>query len=77
MLSKDQKRLRAGTKGSEPAGATISQDIELTETARLSAAAQTAIGRKLRFVYDEVVHQPLPHGILNLLKKLEHKEREE
>jgi hypothetical protein len=39
--------------------------------ARLSADAQSIIGRKLKAMYDEVVKEPVPDRFLDLLARLD------
>ena len=38
---------------------------------KLDEAAQAAIGRQLRAVYSEIVQQPVPDQLLQLLEELE------
>lgn len=44
--------------------------------AKLSPSAQDVIGRKLKAIYDEIVQQPVPANLLDLLQELERKEGE-
>jgi hypothetical protein len=43
-------------------------------TPGLEAELQAHIGRQLRAVYDEVVHEPVPERFLKLLEDLERKQ---
>ena len=41
----------------------------------VSAVVQGSLGHKLRATYDELLRQPLPDDIANLLEAIEQKER--
>ena len=42
--------------------------LTLTPETRLDRAIQDRIGRELRKLYDEVLHEPVPEKLLALLK---------
>ena len=44
---------------------------ELPEKLKAARACQRAIGRELRLIYDEVVHEPLPSDLLQLLRGID------
>ncbi len=39
-----------------------------------SLKRQKALGLRLRSIFDDVVHEPVPNTFLDLLEKLDHKE---
>jgi Anti-sigma factor NepR len=44
-------------------------------SARLDAAAEARIGRKLKAMYDQVLNEPVPDHLMDLLGKLDQKTR--
>ena len=53
------------------------QSIETAPNVRLNARAQAMIGQRLKAVYNELVQEPVPEHLLQLLEELERKEGKE
>ena len=64
-----------GTTTPSVGGEPILPDEQTWEDVTLDEATQAMIGRRLRDVYDAIVHEPVPDSLLQLLDELERKEQ--
>ena len=53
------------------------QSIETTSNVKLNARAKAMIGQRLKAVYNDLVQEPVPEHLLQLLEELERKEGKE
>ena len=51
--------------------------MELAPDVKLNPRAQSLIGQRLKMVYNELVQEPVPEHLLELLEELERKEGKE